>query len=71
MPEDRPYIPVESQEVTVEPNEALIGGLNLETSRGTAKEKPYIPVEPRDIEETDVIYRNPKGYNVLLQLVNL
>ncbi len=27
--------------------------------------------EPRDIEETDDMRRNPKGYNALLQLANL
>ena len=71
MPEDRPYEPIESQEMTVEPDEAPISGLDPETSRGTAKERPYIPTEPRNIEETDDTHRNPKGYNTLLQLTNL
>jgi len=70
MPEDRPYVPVESQEVTVEPDEASISGLDPETSRRTAKERPYMLAEPRDVEETDNTYRNPRGYNALLQLVN-
>ncbi len=30
-----------------------------------------MPVEPRNIEETDDTRRNPKGYNALLQLVSL
>ena len=30
-----------------------------------------MPAEPRDIEETDDMRRNPKGYNALLQLANL
>ncbi len=66
MPEDRPYVLVESQEVTVEPNEALIGGLDRETSRGTVKERPCMPAKPRDVEETSDIRRNPRGYNTLL-----
>src|SRR6266566_365979 len=71
MPEDRPCMPVESQEVTVEPNEAPIGGLNLETSRGTARERPCVFAEPRDVEETDDTRKNPRGYNALLQLASL
>ena len=55
----------------VGPDEAPIGGLNLKTSRRTAKKRPYIPVEPRDVEEIDNTRRNPKGYNALLQLVSL
>ena len=47
------------------------GRLDSKTSRRTAKEKPYIPAEPRDVEETDDTYRNPKGYNTLLQFANL
>ncbi len=46
MPEDRPCVPVESQEVTVEPDEAPISGLDPETSRGTAREKPCVSAEP-------------------------
>ncbi len=69
--EDKPYKPVESQKVTIESEQALISRLNLETSRGTAKEKLRILVKPRDIKKTDDIYRNPKDYNVLLQLVSL
>src|SRR6266566_3174661 len=71
MPEDRPYKPVESQEVTVRPEQASISGLNPETSRRTARERPYIPTEPRDVEETDNTHRNPKSYNTLLQLTSL
>ncbi len=71
MPEDRPCKPVESQEITIGPEQASIDGLNPETSRGTAKERPYIFAEPRDVEETDDTYRNPRGYNALLQLTNL
>ncbi len=51
--------------------QASISGLDLETSRRTAKEKPYILAEPWDVEKTDDMYRNPKGYNVLLQFVSL
>ncbi len=57
--------------MTVKPKQASIDGLNLETSQGTAKEKPYVPAEPRDIEETDNIYKNLKDYNALLQLASL
>ncbi len=71
MPEDRPYKLVESQEVTVGPKQASIGGLDLETSRGTAKERPCMPAEPRDMEETDDTRKNPRGYNALLQLASL
>ncbi len=71
IPEDRPCEPIESQEVTVGPDEALIDGLDPETSRKTAKERPRMPVEPRDEVEMDDTRRNPKGYNVLLQLVSL
>ncbi len=69
--EDRPCEPVESQEVTVGPEQASIGGLDLETSRGTARERPYVSAEPRDVEETDDTRRNLRGYNVLLQLASL
>src|SRR6266566_1805523 len=55
----------------VEPNKAPIGGLDLETFRRTARERLYIFAKPRDVEETDDTRRNPKGYNALLQLVNL
>ena len=66
VPEDRPCEPVESQEVIVGPDEALIDGLDLETSRETARERPYVFAEPRDVEETDDTRRNPRGYNALL-----
>ncbi len=66
VPEDRPYKFVESQKVIVGPEQASIGGLDLETSRRTARERPCISAEPRDVEETDDIYRNPRGYNALL-----
>jgi len=52
-------------------DETPINGLDPETSRKTAKERPYVPAEPRDVEETDDTHRNPKSYNALLQLVNL
>ncbi len=71
MPENRPYIFIESQEVTIEPDEAPINGLDFETSRRTARKRPYIPIKPRNIEETDDMHRNPKDYNALLQLTNL
>ncbi len=48
-----------------------IGGLDLETFRGTARERPYVLVKPWDVEETDNTRRNLKGYNALLQFVNL
>ncbi len=57
--------------MTIGLDEAPINGLDLETSRGTVKERLYIFVELRNIEETDDTYRNPKGYNALLQLINL
>src|SRR6266566_2517563 len=57
--------------MTIRPKQASIGGLDPETSWGTARERPYVPVEPRDIKETDDTYKNPRGYNVLLQLVSL
>jgi len=57
--------------VIVEPNEAPIGRLDLETSRRTAKKRLCIPIELWDVEETDDTRRNPKDYNVLLQLANL
>ncbi len=66
MPEDRSYKLMESQKVTIGLEQAFIDGLNPKISRGTARERPYIPVEPRDVEETDDTYRNPKGYNILL-----
>ena len=50
----------------VEPDEALIGGLDPETFRGTARERPCVPAESRDVEETGDTRRNPRGYNVLL-----
>ena len=71
MPEDRLYKLVESQEVIVGFEQASIDGLNLETSRETARERPYVPVKPRDEEETDDLRRNPRGYNALLQFVSL
>ena len=66
MPEDKSYKFVESQEVTIGPEQTLINGLNLETSRGTVKKRLRILVEPQDIEETDDMRRNLKGYNALL-----
>ncbi len=57
--------------MTIEPDEASIDGLDLETSRGTAKERFCVSVEPQDVEETDDMRRNPKGYNALLQLISL
>ncbi len=57
--------------MTIGPDEAPIGGLDLETSRKTARERPYMLAEPRDMEETDDTRRNSRGYNVLLQLVSL
>ena len=57
--------------MTIEPDEAPINGLNLETFRGTARKRLRVPVKPRDVEETGDTYRNPRGYNALLQLVNL
>jgi len=71
IPEDRPYEPVESQEVIIGPKQASIGRLDLKTSRRTARERPYIPVEPRDVKKTDDMCKNPKDYNVLLQLASL
>src|SRR6266566_3422957 len=71
MPEDRPYKLIESQEVTIRPEQASIGGLDPKISRGTAKERLYVPVEPWDVEETDDTCKNPKGYNALLQLASL
>ncbi len=70
VPEDRPCEPVESQEVTVGPKQASIGGLDLETSRGTARERPCMFAEPRDVEETDDTRKNLKGYNALLQFAS-
>ncbi len=57
--------------MTVRPKQASIGGLDPETSRRTAKERPYIPTEPRDIEKSDDTCKNPKDYNALLQLASL
>ena len=71
MLEDRPYKPVESQEVTIGPKQTSIGGLDPETSRGTARERPCVFAEPRDVEETDDTRKNPRGYNALLQLASL
>jgi len=52
--------------VTVGPDEAPIGGLDLEISRGTVKKRPCILAELRDEVEMDDTHRNPKGYNALL-----
>ena len=52
-------------------DEVSIGRLDLEISRGTVRERLCVFAEPRDVEETDDICRNPKGYNTLLQLVSL
>ena len=57
--------------MTVGPEQVSIGGLDPETSRGTAKERLRVITEPRDEEETDDLRRNPKGYNILLQLASL
>ncbi len=71
MPEDRPCKPIESQKVTIRPEQAFIDGLDLETSRRTARERLHIPAEPWDKEETNDLHRNLKDYNALLQLVSL
>ncbi len=71
MPENRPYEPVESQEVIVGFKQVLISGLDLETSRETAKKRLRMFTEPRNIEETGDMRRNLKGYNALLQFANL
>jgi|SRR6266699_562605 len=55
----------------IKPKQALINGLDLETFRRTTRERLRMFVEPRDMEETDDMHRNPKSYNTLLQLVNL
>ena len=55
----------------VGPEQAPINGLNLETSRGTARERSRMLAELRDVEETGDICRNLKDYNVLLQFANL
>ncbi len=55
----------------VEFDEVFISGLDFETFRKTVKKRFYVLVEPRDVEETDDMRRNPRGYNVLLQLVSL
>jgi len=52
--------------VIVGPEQASIDELNLETSQRTAKERLCVFIEPRDIEETDNMHRNPKSYNTLL-----
>src|SRR6266566_704383 len=57
--------------MTVGLEQASISGLDPETSRGTVKKRPYVLAEPRDIEETDDMRRNLRGYNVLLQLASL
>ena len=57
--------------MTLEPKQAPISGLDPKTSRETARERPYIPTEPRDMEETNDTRKNPRGYNALLQLANL
>src|SRR6266566_3550688 len=71
MSEDRPYKPIESQEVIIGFEQAFINRLNPETSWGTARERPRIPVKPRDVEETGNTYKNLKDYNALLQLTSL
>jgi len=70
IPEDRLCKLVESQEMTIGPDEAFIGGLDLETSRRTTKKRPYILAKLRDEVEMDNTCRNPKGYNILLQLTS-
>ncbi len=57
--------------MTIKLEQASIGGLDFETSRGTARERPYMFAEPRDEEETDDLRRNLKGYNALLQFASL
>ena len=57
--------------MTIGPDEAPIGGLDLEISRGTARERPCVPAELRDEVEMDNTRKNPKGYNALLQFVSL
>ncbi len=52
--------------MTIRPKQASISRLNPETSRGTARKRPYMPTEPRDMEKTNDTYKNPKDYNVLL-----
>ena len=66
MPEDRLCEPIKSQEVTIRLEQAPIGGLDPKTSRGTAKERPRMSTKPRDMEETDDTYKNPKDCNALL-----
>ncbi len=68
---DRPCEFVESQEMTVGFEQVFINGLDLEISRGTARERPRMFAEPRDMEETDDTRRNPRGYNILLQFISL
>ncbi len=46
MPKDKPYVPVESQEMTIEPDEAPIGGLDPETSRKKLKKGPIYLLNP-------------------------
>ncbi len=57
--------------MTIGFKQAPIGGLDPEISRGMVKERPRMFVEPRDVEETGDMHRNPRGYNTLLQLVSL
>ncbi len=57
--------------MTIRPKQASIDRLDLETSRETVREKPYMPTEPRDVEKTDDTYKNLRGYNALLQFANL
>ena len=66
VPEDKPCEPVESQKVTIGPEQAPIGGLNLKTSQRTARERPCVLVEPRDVEETGNTRINLRDYNILL-----
>jgi len=66
VPEDRSYKPIESQEVTIGLKQASINGLNPEISRGTARERPYMPAEPPNVEKTDNTHKNPRDYNALL-----
>ena len=59
MPEDRSYKLMESQKVTIGLEQAFIDGLNPKISRGTAKERPRMFAEPRDVEETNNTRRKP------------
>ncbi len=57
--------------MTIRPEQAPISGLDPKTFQKTAKERPYIPVEPWNVEETDDTHKNLRSYNALLQLTSL